>query len=137
MNMKYTCDKEIGYSKPGDAGIDLPSSEDVILKAGEQALVGTGVRVAIDEGYVGLVWDRSGLAAKHGITTMAGVIDSGYRGEIKVVLRNHSLEDFEITRGMRVCQLLIQPIVQAKLEKVDDLDETHRGDTGFGSSGHN
>ena len=137
MNVKYVASSEIGYSKPGDAGIDLPSSEDLVLKGGEQALVGTSVRVAIDEGYVGLVWDRSGLAAKHGITTMAGVIDSGYRGEIKVVLRNMSSEDFEITKGMRICQLLIQPVVQAKLTKVESLDETHRGDTGFGSTGHN
>lgn len=123
------------YGRPGDAGLDLSSVEDLTIMAGERAIVPTGIALAIPPGTVGLVWDRSGMAAKHGMKTMAGVLDHTYRGELKIVLLNTSGAPYEIKKGDRIAQLLIQPIVAAGVEEVAELDETHRGDGGFGSSG--
>ncbi|MBI5398614.1 dUTP diphosphatase [Candidatus Woesearchaeota archaeon] len=131
-------DKEIAapnYAKDGDAAFDLRSTHDVLIKAGEKTLVKTGLCVAIPKGYVGLIWDRSGLAAKNGLTCLGGVIDAGYRGEIGVVLCNLGTEDFKVERSMRIAQMLIQPVHQATIEEVEELEETQRGSTGFGSSG--
>jgi dUTP pyrophosphatase len=123
------------YGRPGDAGLDLHAAEDVTLVPHEQRIVKTGIALAIPPGAVGLVWDRSGMAAKNGVKTMAGVIDHTYRGELGVVLVNVTNRPYDVKKGDRVAQLLVQPIHTADVQEVDDLDETNRGDGGFGSSG--
>lgn len=124
-----------GYAHPGDAGFDIRASEELTIPAGGRVMAPTGLRLAIPTGHVGLVWDRSGLAAKHGIHCLAGVIDSGYRGEVKVVLQNLGREDFVIERGIRIAQMLIQPVVGAELVRVESLEDSSRGEGGFGSTG--
>jgi len=126
------------YAKPGDAGLDLRSRVDMTLAPGMRALVPTGVAIAIPVGYVGLVHPRSGLAIKNGISMVntPGTIDSGYRGEIAVILINHDLkESFEIKRGDRIAQLVIQRVEVAELVEVQELAVSERGAGGFGSSG--
>lgn len=121
-----------------DAGLDLKAATDLTLAPGERALVPTGVSIALDPETVGLVCPRSGLAARHGITIVnaPGVIDSGYRGEIKVSLLNTDRDKAcEITRGDRIAQLLVMPILLPTPESVEDLSATARGHNGFGSSG--
>ena len=125
------------YAHEGDAAFDFYSVEDVLLKIGEKKLIKTGIKMAIPENHVGLIWDRSGLAAKNGIHVMAGVIDSIYRGEILIVLKNLGEGDFQIEKGMRIAQMLIQPVVTAKLEEVESLDDTERAENNFGSTGLN
>ena len=127
--------KSPNYANPGDAGMDFYSAESVVIKVNERKVVKTGIKMAIPEGYVGLIWDKSGLAAKKGVKTMAGVIDAGYRGEVGVVLHNLGQEDFEIEKNMKIAQMLIQPIHSPDVEEVNDLDETQRGEGGFGSTG--
>lgn len=122
------------YAKEGDAGFDLRSYEDLILKAGEKRIIKTGLKIAIPEGYVGLIWDRSGLAAKHTVHTLAGVIDSGFRGELGIVIKNSGSEDFPIEKHMRIAQMLIQPVHTADFHE-EKLNETERGSAGFGSTG--
>jgi dUTP pyrophosphatase len=126
------------YAKPGDAGLDLRSRVDLKLEPGMRALVPTGLAIAIPEGYVGLVHPRSGLAIKNGISMVntPGTIDSGYRGEIAVILINHDREEtFEIKRGDRIAQLVIQQVENAELVAVQELPTSQRGAGGFGSSG--
>ena len=126
------------YAKPGDAGLDLRSRVDMKLEPGMRALVPTGLAIAIPEGYVGLVHPRSGLAIKNGISMVntPGTIDSGYRGEIAVILINHDRgETFEIKRGDRIAQLVIQQVEIAELVAVEELPTSQRGAGGFGSSG--
>lgn len=122
---------------PGDAGVDLRAREGAALPPGGRALVPTGIAVAIPEGYVGLVAPRSGLAARDGVGVVnaPGIIDSGYRGEIKVVLINHGAHQVLIARGERIAQLLIVPCAPAVFEPVEHLDATSRGEGGFGSTG--
>lgn len=124
------------YAHEGDAGMDLYSQEDYILKPLERALVKTGVAMEIPEGYWGNIRDRSGLASKKGIHTLAGVVDSIYRGEIGVVIMNLGKEDFEIKKGDKIAQMLIQKVEQANVIEVNELSETVRGDGGFGSTGN-
>jgi dUTP pyrophosphatase len=121
----------------GDAGVDLCAREDTILAAGGWAAVPTGVAVAVPDGHVGLVAARSGLAVRSAISVVngPGVIDSGYRGEIKAVLINHSESAVEFRRGDRIAQLLILPAPAWDLEEVTTLDESARGEGGFGSTG--
>jgi len=124
---------------PGDAGLDLVACERHELGPGERALVGTGIAVAIPEGHAGLVTPRSGLAAKHGITIVntPGLVDSGYRGELRIILLNTDDEHaFTIEPGMRIAQLVILPVPPVELQLVDELPESERGDRGFGSSAH-
>ena len=127
------------YAKPGDAGIDLVARDDVILSAGGgRALVPTGIAIALPEGYGGFVQPRSGLAFKHGVTVLnsPGLVDSGYRGELKVCLINTDPDvPFEVKRGERIAQLVVKAVEHVELVDVEVLDETARGDTGFGSSG--
>ena len=126
------------YAKPGDAGVDLRARESLVLQPGERALVPTGIAIAIPEGYAGFVQPRSGLALKHGITCLntPGLIDSGYRGELKVLLINTDREAaFEIVRGERIAQLVLQAVATATFVEVGELDSSDRGATGFGSSG--
>ena len=128
-----------GYAKPGDAGVDLRARENVLLKAGGgRALVPTGVAVAIPPGHAGFIQPRSGLALSNGVTCLntPGLIDSGYRGELKVLLINtdHAL-DFEVKRGERIAQLVFQQVEHAEFVVVDELPPSDRGLDGFGSSG--
>lgn len=126
------------YANPGDAGADLRSRIEFELEPGERALVPTGVAIALPEGYVGLVHPRSGLATKHGITIVnaPGTVDSGYRGELMVTLLNtDKTKTFHVNRGDRIAQLVIQKYEHATFTIVEELDETERGSSGFGSSG--
>lgn len=127
------------YAKEGDAGCDLLSAVDVTLPAaGGRLMVPTGIAIAIPEGYAGFVQPRSGLAYKHGVTCLnsPGLIDSGYRGELRVVLINTDPSvDFEITRGERIAQLVVQRVEQVKFVEVAELPESDRGAGGFGSTG--
>ena len=121
----------------GDAGLDLSACERVELGPGERATVGTGLAVAIPEGYAGFVQPRSGLAARHGITIVnaPGLVDSGYRGELRVVLLNTDrAAPFVVEPGMRIAQLVVMPVAVAGLVEVEDLPESDRGVRGFGSS---
>ena len=123
------------YAHAGDAGADITASEKIAIPPRERTLVSTGVRLEIPEGYVGLIWPRSGLAVKKGIDCGAGVIDSHYRGEVKVLLFNHSDNEFQIEPGDRIAQILIQKVERVKFQLVDQLNETARSDAGFGSTG--
>jgi len=125
------------YTTAGSAGADLCLAEDMCLEPGARALAPTGLALAIPLGFEGQVRPRSGLAVKHGLTVLnaPGTIDTDYRGEIKVPLINLGAEPLELTRGMRIAQLVIAPVTQAKFEVVTDLDETDRGGSGFGSTG--
>jgi len=123
------------YVSLGAAGADLRAAETVLLPPGGRAAVGTGLHVAIPGGHVGLVWPRSGLALRHGIDTLAGVIDSDYRGELRVVLVNHGGTPFEIRPGDRIAQLLLQKVERASFRSVPELPRSERGGGGFGSTG--
>ena len=123
----------------GDAGLDLAACERVELGAGERATVGTGLAVAIPNGYAGFVQPRSGLAAKHGITIVntPGLVDSGYRGELKVILMNtDAREPFVVEAGMRIAQLVVLQVPDVDPIEVDELPDSERGVRGFGSSAH-
>jgi dUTP pyrophosphatase len=123
---------------PGDAGLDLYAAEPASIAAGERASVGTGIAVAIPEGHAGLVLPRSGLAARHGITlpNAPGLIDAGYRGELRVLLLNTDPSgSFEVAPGDRIAQLVVTPMAEAVPVAVEALEETARGLAGFGSSG--
>ena len=120
-----------------DAGFDLYSSEDIEIPSGERAIVSTNISLAIHDGWVGLIWPRSGMAVKQGVDVFAGVIDAGYRGEIMVCLYNSGEDTVEIKHGDRIAQLLIQKIGNFTLAWThEDLEQTDRGDGGFGSSGN-
>jgi dUTP pyrophosphatase len=121
---------------PGDAGIDLAACDRVELGPGERALVSTGLAVAIPDGYAGYVQPRSGLAAEHGISIVntPGLVDSGYRGELKVNLLNTDREPFVVEPGMRIAQLVVLPVPAVRLVEVDELPASVRGARGFGSS---
>ena len=120
----------------GDAGLDLSACEHVVLPPGERAVVTTGLAVEIPDGYAGFVQPRSGLAARHGvgIVNSPGLIDSGYRGEIRVILLNTGRDAFSVEPGMRVAQLVVVPVATVRLVEVDELTSSERGMRGFGSS---
>ena len=122
------------YHHPGDAGLDLFSVVDEVLAAGETKPIPTGIKMAIPEGYVGLVWDKSGISLQ-GVHRLAGVVDAGYRGEVRVVMANLGREPFVIKKGMKIAQMLIQAVSAPVVVEADDLDETPRGEGGFGSTG--
>lgn len=125
------------YATPGAAGMDVVSAEDVTIAPGARHAVATGLAMAIPPGYEIQVRPRSGLALKHGITVpnTPGTIDSDYRGELKVILINHGAEPFAIRRGDRVAQLVLAPVTRGAWLEVEELDETARGEGGFGSTG--
>ncbi|MBU2495082.1 MAG: dUTP diphosphatase [Candidatus Omnitrophica bacterium] len=123
------------YHRPGDAGLDLRANESITLAPGQRYPVKTGLHFAIPDGVVGLIKDRSGLALKFGLHTLAGVIDSNYRGEIMVVLINLGEKEYQVNTGDRIAQLILLPCLQADLTTVSTLPETERNDSGFGSSG--
>jgi dUTP pyrophosphatase len=125
------------YAHEGDAGLDLTAAADVRLEPGGRAAVPTGLRIAVPDGWVGLVHPRSGLARRHGVTVAnaPGTIDAGYRGEVQVLLVNLGDEPVDLHRGDRVAQLLLQRVGRASVVAVEDLDASARGGGGFGSSG--
>lgn len=124
----------------GDAGVDLHSAENLVIAPGQRALVKTGIALALPVGTVGLIHPRSGLAAKHGLTIVnaPGTVDADYRGELMVCLLNTDRDTpFEVTRGMRIAQLVVQRVELPDFVEVDELDETVRGAGGYGSTGVN
>jgi dUTP pyrophosphatase len=125
------------HQQEGDAGVDLHIREDTRIGPGQWELVPTGIAMAIPEGYVGLVAPRSGLALRSGIGVVngPGVVDSGYRGELKVILINHGPEEVMLERGERIAQLVVVPAAEVEFVEVDELPESGRGDGGFGSTG--
>ncbi len=126
------------YAHPGDAGADLSAAEAVILGPGERATIGTGVSIALPDGYVAFVVPRSGLAAAHGITIVnsPGTVDAGYRGELRVTLLNtDSSMSYPVAVGDRIAQLIVMPVSRARFIPVDTLPGSHRGTDGFGSTG--
>jgi dUTP pyrophosphatase len=126
------------YARPGDAGADLVTTSDVVIPPGERTVVGTGVAIALPEGYAAFVHPRSGLAARVGLSVVntPGTVDSGYRGEIRICLVNHDLRDaVELRRGDRIAQLIVQRVEHAVFREVDELPESPRGAGGYGSTG--
>jgi len=122
------------YGHPGDAGMDLFAVLDRVLGPGEVFAVPTGIQVAIPSGFAGLIWDKSGISLK-GVHRLAGVVDAGYRGEVQVVMINLGSEPFPIRKGMKIAQMLIQPVAAVAVIESDTLDDTPRGEGGFGSTG--
>lgn len=125
------------YETANSAGMDIRAAEEKTIQPGEIALIKTGLAMALPSGYEAQIRPRSGLALKKGITVLntPGTIDADYRGEIGVILINHSKETFSVERGMRIAQVIIAPCVQVELQEVEDLDKTDRGAGGFGSTG--
>lgn len=125
------------YAHQNDAGLDLFSDESRILAPGEFGMIKTGIAIGLMPGTEAQIRPRSGLAAKHGITVLnsPGTVDEGYRGEICVILINHSKIDFEIKNGMKIAQMVIAPVMKVKTEEKDELSITKRGEGGFGSTG--
>jgi dUTP pyrophosphatase len=134
-----TGDRIPAFAHPGDAGADLVSTEEVVLAPGERATVGTGVAIALPEGYAAFIVPRSGLAAKHGITIVnsPGTVDAGYRGEIRVTLLNTDRsEAYRIRPGDRIAQMIVMPVPPVRFVPVDSLPGSARGEGGFGSTGY-
>ena len=123
------------YALEGDAGMELYSVEELILRPRERVSCPTGIAIKIPKGYVGLIWDKGGPSHKFGIKTLGGVFDSNYTGEYKIGLTNLSQEDFEIKKGQKIAQVIFQKIETPEVEEVEELEETNRGDGGFGSTG--
>ena len=123
------------YGRHGDAGLDLFCCEDYIIKPGERCHIGLGFAMELAEGYVGLMWDRGGMAAKHGVHSLAGVIDSNYRGEVTVILLNTTNETYTVAKGDKVAQMLIQRHETVSFTETDELSDTERGDGAWLSSG--
>lgn len=123
------------YAHHGDAGFDLYAIESVSIPVGARVLVSTGIAIEIPDGYVGLIWDKSGLSMVHGLKNLGGVVDAGYRGEIKAGMINLSNEDYTITAGHKVAQMLIQKVEHAEIKEVTELSDSTRGHGGFGSTG--
>jgi len=131
-------DKEVNipkYACDGDAGFDLLASKDFVIKKGEKGAVPTGIAVEIPKGYVGLIWDKSGLAIKNGLKTLGGVVDSGYRGEVMVGVINLGDSDYKFEKNHKVAQMIIQKAECVEIEEVETLSDTERGCGGFGSTG--
>ena len=138
VKIKKTCPDIPLISKghPSDVGWDLYANEDAVILAGERGLVDTGIQIEIPRGYAGLIWPRSGIAVKNGIDVLAGVVDSGYTGVVKVCLYNSGKEDFKVNRHDRIAQILFQSFpVLLEIEEVDEIGSSCRGTGGFGSTG--
>lgn len=120
----------------GDAAMDFYSYKDYEIKSGERVIVETGIAIAIPRGYWGNVRDRGGLPAKHGIHTMGGVFDSNYRGEVQIIMINLGAEIYNIKKGDRICQMIIEKHEDVEVEEVDELDDTNRGENRFASTGY-
>ena len=140
LKIKRISDKAVlpNYAHEGDAGLDLYAVKELILKPGERGLVHTGIQIELPKNTEAQIRPRSGLALKHGITTLnsPGTIDEGYRGEIGVILINHSGETFKFEEGMKIAQIVVKPVVKVEITEVEELsDDTERKENGFGSSG--
>jgi dUTP pyrophosphatase len=122
------------YGHHGDAGLDLFSVVDRDLAPGEVFAVPTGIQIAVPAGHAGLVWDKSGISLM-GVHRLAGVVDAGYRGEVQVVMINLGDRPFAVKKGMKIAQLLVQPVAAVEIVEADSLDDTSRGEGGFGSTG--
>jgi len=123
------------YAHQGDAGFDVYSVEHIEIKPGERKAISTGLSFEIQEGYVMLVWDKSGLSKNFGLHTLAGVIDSGFRGEVNILVINHGSETHIFEKHDKIAQVLVQKVEQANFEEVDELSDSSRGDGGWGSTG--
>ena len=123
------------YAHAGDAGMDLYAAKDTIIKQGERKVVATGIKMEIPAGHVGLIWDKSGLASKNGLKIMGGVIDSTYRGEVGVVIINLGDQEYRVEKNTKIAQMLVQRIENVEIEEVNNLENSSRGEGGFGSSG--
>jgi len=123
------------YAHAGDAGMDLYAAKDTIIKQGERKVVATGIKMEIPAGYVGLIWDKSGLASMNGLKIMGGVIDSTYRGEVGVVIINLGDQEYRVEKNTKIAQMLVQRIENVEIEEVNNLENSSRGEGGFGSSG--
>ena len=123
------------YAHTHDAGMDLYTVKDLLIKNGERANIPTGIAMAIPEGYAGLIWDKSGLSMNHGLKTLGGVVDAGYRGEIMVGVVNVGGKDYMLEKGNKIAQMLIQKVESPTLKEVTDLVGSERGGKGFGSTG--
>lgn len=138
LTLKIKRIKEVNlpkYEHYGDAGLDLFAAEKTILKPGEKTAVSTGIQMEIPDGYVGLIWDKSGLAIKQGLKTLGGVVDSGYRGEVLVGIINLGSAEYTIEKNHKVAQMLIQKKEAVTIEEVNELSDSERGERGIGSSG--
>ena len=139
VKVKKLSEKAIlpSFAHPGDAGMDLFSVENKVLEPGRSYLVKTGISIQLPKNTEAQIRPRSGLALKHMITltNTPGTIDEGYRGEIGVIMINHGRENFEITEGMKIAQMVIKPIFEVNITEVNDLSDTSRGEGGFGSTG--
>ncbi|CEI72192.1 MULTISPECIES: dUTP diphosphatase [Romboutsia] len=126
------------FAHKGDAGMDLYSIEEVVIPASESRLIKTGISIALPKNTEAQVRPRSGLALKHSVTVLntPGTIDEGYRGEIGVILINHGKEDFTVNKNMKIAQMVVKPIYDINILEVNDLDDTERGNGGFGSTGY-
>ncbi|MBX3117095.1 MAG: dUTP diphosphatase [Cryobacterium sp.] len=139
VEVLFVGDSAPQYSHPGDAGADLRSTEDLILEPGQRLTVGTGLSIALPDGFMALVIPRSGLAAKHGLTIVnsPGLVDAGYRGEIRITLLNTDLQaPYSISAGDRIAQLVVLPVPRVRFVQVGSLPGSQRGDSGFGSTGY-
>lgn len=123
------------YVHPGDVGLDIYSIENAVLKSGERRAIKTGISIEFQPGYAIFVWDRSGLALREGITTLAGVFDPGFRGEYKILLLNTSKKSYKIHKGDKIAQLILQKVEKAKIIEAGNLSKTKRDNGGFGSTG--
>ena len=123
------------YAHLGDAGLDIYSSEDNLIPPNERKLISTALSIELPESHVAFIKDKSGVAYKKGITTMAGVIEYTYRGEYKILMYNTSKENYEIKKGEKIAQIVILPVATAEVEEVTELSDTQRGDGAFGSTG--
>jgi len=127
--------KNPSFSLAGDAGMDLSSIQDLVLKPGERVSCPTGIAIKIPEGYAGLIWDKGGPSHKFGVKTLGGVFDSNYTGEYLIGLVNLGQQDYIIEKGQKIAQVLIQKIEAPEIEEVEELEETNRNDGKFGSTG--
>lgn len=136
--LEYTSDTTctIDRAHPTDAGIDLIANDNVTIPSGRRVTIPTGIRIKLPRNTVGLIWSRSGLAAKQSIDVKAGCIDEGYRGEVLVCLQNDGRNPYDVLKGDKIAQLLVMPVIYAKPVLVEDLNNTARGAAGFGSTGN-
>lgn len=123
------------YAHKSDAGFDLCANESVTIPVGARVIVGTGIAMEIPDGYVGLIWDKSGLSNNHGLKVLGGVVDAGYNGEVRVGIMNLGAEEYTVTAGHKIAQMLIQKVEHAEIKEVTELSDTARGHGGFGSTG--
>ena len=125
------------YAHEGDAGLDVYSVEKVVLEPGDRALIHTGIKIELPKNTEAQIRPRSGLALKHGITLVnsPGTVDEGYRGEIGVIVINHGKETFVVEEGMKIAQMVIKPVWRVEIEEVSSLNDSERGENGYGSSG--